>query len=84
MLNKQDLSLEELMNEKDLTLVATCFLQDQLREEVPNAVKTLKRAGVTTRMITGDSSYTAKAIAIKTGIIGENEEEAITTGYVIA
>lgn len=44
----------------------------------------LRRAGVTTRMITGDGYSTAKAIGILTGIIKSHEEAAITTGYEIS
>lgn len=39
-------------------------MQDCVRDEVPKAVETLKKAGVTTRMITGDTYQTTKAIAI--------------------
>lgn len=71
----------KLMKSNDLTFVSTCFLQDELRVEVPQAVKQLRAAGVTTRMITGDAYGTAKAIAIDSGIILEGEEDAIITGY---
>jgi len=47
---------------------------------MPKAIRQLKNAGVTTRMITGDSSGTAKAVAIECGIILENEDAAIITG----
>ena len=47
--------LNELMSAKDFTLVCMCYLQDEVRAEVPKAVKQLKNAGVTTRMITGDN-----------------------------
>ncbi|KAL4455372.1 hypothetical protein ABPG74_012524 [Tetrahymena malaccensis] len=76
--------LNDLISSNDLTFVATCYLQDIVREEVPKAVESLRRAGVTTRMITGDAYQTAKAIGIQTGIIYPHEESAITTGYQIA
>ena len=57
-----------------------CYLQDEIRVEVPKAVRQLKNAGVTTRMITGDSLGTARAVAVECGIILENEDAAITTG----
>ena len=73
-------SLSEYLNSKDLVLVSICFLHDSIRTEVPRAVKTLKKAGVTTRMITGDGYQTAKAIALESGIINEGENNAIISG----
>lgn len=75
--------LKDLISANDLTFVACCFLQDIVREEVPRAVEQLRKAGVTTRMITGDAYLTAKAIAIQTGIIQPHEDSAVTTGFEI-
>ncbi|MGH0120333.1 UNVERIFIED_CONTAM: hypothetical protein FKN15_064793 [Acipenser sinensis] len=44
-------------------------LQDVLREQVPDAIKKCQRAGITVRMVTGDNINTARAIAIKCGIL---------------
>lgn len=56
-----------------------------MRAEVPRAVTSLRRAGVTTRMITGDGTATARAIALETGIITVSDDAgAVTTGYRIA
>ena len=46
-----------------------------MRDEVPEAVATCRRAGVTVRMVTGDNLTTARAIALNCGII-----DAETTG----
>ena len=43
--------------------------QDPVRDEVPEAVATCRRAGVTVRMVTGDNLTTARAIALNCGII---------------
>ncbi len=46
-------------------------MQDPVRPEVPEAVATCKRAGITVRMVTGDNIYTAKHIAAECGILTE-------------
>ena len=51
---------------------------DPLRPEIPEAVKTCKRAGITVRMVTGDITETAVAIAQKADILSSNFE--ITPG----
>lgn len=43
-----------------------------MRKEVPEAVATCKRAGVTVRMVTGDNIYTAQHIARECGILTDN------------
>jgi len=55
--------------EKDLVLVAACGIKDPLRKEVPEAVRKCQRAGITVRMLTGDSLLTAKNIAKDCGIL---------------
>jgi len=57
-----------------LTLVAVLGIYDIIRSEVPDAVDTCQRAGVTVRMITGDNLITAKAIAEKCLIITEAQK----------
>lgn len=52
----------------DLTLVGVVGIQDPVRPGVPEAVQNGRRAGVTTRMVTGDNSVTARAIATECGI----------------
>ena len=44
-------------------------IEDPVRPEVVNAIRQCQAAGVTVRMITGDNINTARAIAIKCGII---------------
>ena len=43
--------------------------QDPVRKEVPDAVATCQRAGITVRMVTGDNIHTAKHIARECGIL---------------
>ena len=43
--------------------------QDPVRQEVPEAVATCKRAGIIVRMVTGDNVHTAQHIARECGIL---------------
>ncbi|EDQ88754.1 uncharacterized protein MONBRDRAFT_8804 [Monosiga brevicollis MX1] len=63
---------EELLT--DLVVSAFVGIQDPVRPEVPDAVATCQRAGVTVRMVTGDNMITARAIAINCGIITEQDD----------
>ncbi len=55
--------------ERELTCVALVGIEDPLREEVPGAIADCQRAGIVVRMVTGDNVHTAKAIAMKCGIV---------------
>jgi P-type Ca2+ transporter type 2C len=54
-------------------LVCDCIvgIQDPLRSDVKDAVKTAQEAGVVVRMVTGDNIRTAQAIAKECGILTE-------------
>ena len=56
-----------------LTLICILGIYDVIRSEVPGAVATCQRAGVTVRMVTGDNIITAQAIAQLCNIISEAE-----------
>lgn len=58
--------------EENLTATAIFALEDPLREEVVHAVRECHKAGIKVRMVTGDNIATAKAIAVKAGIILEH------------
>lgn len=60
------------LNGLSLTLVALYFLQDEIRPEVPDAVRDCGEAGIQVIMLTGDNSRTAASIACKCGILAEN------------
>jgi Ca2+-transporting ATPase len=53
----------------DMILLALFGIQDPVRPEVPLAVATCQKAGICVRMVTGDNSETARAIAIECGIL---------------
>jgi len=54
--------------EADLTMLAMMTMVDPPREEVPDAVRACRRAGIRPVMITGDHPLTAKRIAADVGI----------------
>uniref|UniRef100_UPI00398F192B plasma membrane calcium-transporting ATPase 2 isoform X18 n=1 Tax=Pristiophorus japonicus TaxID=55135 RepID=UPI00398F192B len=58
----------------DLTCIAVVGIEDPVRPEVPDAIKKCQQAGITVRMVTGDNINTARAIAIKCGIISPGED----------
>ena len=59
------------VEKKDFTLICLVGIRDVIRAEVPEAVATCMRAGITVRMVTGDNRITAVAIAKECGILGE-------------
>jgi len=58
--------------EKDEFVLLCLFgIKDIIRQEVPDAVATCMRAGITVRMVTGDNKITAMAIAKECNIIND-------------
>ncbi|KAJ3125088.1 hypothetical protein HK100_010997 [Physocladia obscura] len=53
-------------------------IQDPLRADVPSAVATCERAGVTVRIVTGDAVETAVNIALQSGIL--NKQRGFSCG----
>jgi P-type Ca2+ transporter type 2C len=70
-------SLEPGDVERDFSFVGLLGMIDPARPEVAPAVKTARRAGIETVMITGDYLNTATAIAKEVGLLAE-EELALT------
>lgn len=56
---------------KDFIVVCIFGIKDIIRPEVPEAVATCMRAGITVRMVTGDNKITAMAIAKECKIIDD-------------
>lgn len=70
-------ALEENVIPEDLVFTAVIGVQDPVRKEVPDAVKTAKEAGITVVEITGDCIETAVAVAQEAGIY-EKGDMALT------
>lgn len=68
--------------ETDLKMLGVVGMIDPPREEVIDAIKTCKEAGIKVVMITGDQKVTAKAIARDLAIINEND--GVITGAELA
>ncbi|EFN50910.1 hypothetical protein CHLNCDRAFT_59377 [Chlorella variabilis] len=62
----------EQPHEENLTALCIVGIKDPVRKEVPDAVATCQRAGITVRMVTGDNIHTAKHIARECGILTED------------
>ena len=62
----------------DLELISLVAIRDDVRPEVPEAVKKMHNAGVQVMMVTGDVLSTAKAIAIDAGLITEPTDIAMS------
>uniref|UniRef100_A0A667Z514 Calcium-transporting ATPase n=1 Tax=Myripristis murdjan TaxID=586833 RepID=A0A667Z514_9TELE len=58
----------------ELVAITVVGIEDPVRPEVPDAIQKCQRAGITVRMVTGDNINTARAIAIKCGIIHPGED----------
>lgn len=72
----EDFSPENV--EKRLTVIGLAGMMDPPREEARDAVSLCKTAGIRPVMITGDHPVTARAIAIRIGIIEDGAKTVIT------
>ncbi|HBZ25224.1 MAG TPA: calcium-translocating P-type ATPase, PMCA-type [Rikenellaceae bacterium] len=65
--------VESLVKEGGLTYLGVVAISDPLREDVTEAVASCVGAGIEVKMITGDTPGTAREIARRIGILGEDE-----------
>jgi len=73
-------SAQDYEHEAALTFVSLIGMEDHLRPEVPDAIRTCHAAGITVRMITGDDARTAASVAVKCGILQSATESGVMTG----
>lgn len=62
----------------DMIIISLVAIRDDVREEVPEAVKKMHDAGVQVMMVTGDVIETAKAIAEDAGLITSKTDVAMS------
>ncbi len=74
---------ESEIHESGLQFLGLTSIIDPPREEVFEAIKQCKTAGIVTVMITGDHPLTAKAIAQRIGILS-SEKDIVITGQQLA
>jgi Ca2+ transporting ATPase len=72
--------VNKVVEKMGLTCIGILGIRDIIRPEVPEAVRTCKKAGIRVRMVTGDNRDTALAIAKECGIIEEETEDCVLTG----
>lgn len=72
----------DIIADGGLAYMGIVAISDPIRPEVPGAVKKCRDAGIDIKIVTGDTTATAKEIARQIGLWqpGDNEQEAIITG----
>jgi Ca2+ transporting ATPase len=75
--------VNKVVERNGLTCLAIIGIRDIIRGEVPEAVNTCQKAGITVRMVTGDNKITANAIARECNIVTDKsftENDAVMEG----
>lgn len=67
-----DVEFWDNLPDRDLNFVGVVGIKDPIRPETKEAVRQLKEAGVTVRMVTGDNALTASFIAKESGILDDD------------
>jgi len=81
MINREDEVLKVIEDlEYELEFLAVTGVEDRLQEKVLETIDTLRQAGISIWMLTGDKIETAKCIAISTGLKTRNEDIKIISG----
>ncbi len=73
--DKADISLEKL-EELHPTFVGIVAISDPIRTEVPTSIEACLRAGIAVKVVTGDTSATAKEIARQIGLWSPADPES--------
>ena len=69
-------SVQELVEGSELIWLGFFSIADPIRPEVPDAITICKHAGVSVKMVTGDTQATACEIAYKIGMVDRNDPTA--------
>ena len=69
-------SCEEAIESKTLEFIAVAAISDPVRLDVPEAVKNCINAGINIKMVTGDTSITAREIARQVGLWSDDVDGA--------
>jgi Ca2+ transporting ATPase len=65
---------------ENLVLIAIIGIKDPIRPDVPKAVEDCKKAGIKVRMVTGDNTVTARAIADECHILEGDGPDRVMEG----
>lgn len=79
-LSQKDFADKLAKTEKKLIFIGLAGLSDPPREDVKEAVRLTKVAGIKSYIVTGDHGFTTAAIAKKIGMIDDNAPYEIITG----
>lgn len=83
--NKEEIFKDGKLNTKSLTFVGVFAISDPVRKEVPAAIKDCVNAGIQVKIVTGDTTGTAKEIGRQIGLWNNTDgDRNIMTGVEFA
>lgn len=83
--NNEDVFFEGKLNVQKLNFAGTFAISDPIRPEVPDAIKSCVAAGIQVKIVTGDTTGTAKKIACDIGLWNDSDtDEQLLTGVEFA
>ena len=83
--NNEEIFKDGKLNTKSLTFVGIFAISDPVRKEVPAAIKDCVNAGIQVKIVTGDTTGTAKEIGIQIGLWNNTDgDRNIMTGVEFA
>lgn len=67
----------EKLKATDLCYLGTCAISDPVREDVPEAIRNCITAGIQVKIVTGDTSATAKEIGRQIGLWSDQDQDEV-------
>ena len=67
----------EKLRTTDLCYLGTCAISDPVREDVPEAIRNCITAGIQVKIVTGDTSATAKEIGRQIGLWSDQDQDEV-------